>query len=352
MSMLQLVAWALICSLGFAHGAVSAQTLEKKQVTIAVGGKASLYYLPLSLAERLGYFKDEGLTVEIFDFAGGAKSLQAMMGGSADIVSGGFDHVIVLQARGQRLQAFVLQNATPAISLGIVGPRQRVYQSLADLKGMKIGVTAPGSSTHMFVNQLLSKGGLARDDVAIIGVGTGASALAAVRAHQIDAIANIEPVITMLERSGDIKIVAETLSEKGSVAVFGAALPAGSLYTKRGFIEANPNTVQALTTAMVRALLWLGSASAEDVAKVVPAEYLLGDRALYLAAFSKARQSYSKNGLIPPAGAQALHNTLAGFEPAVQKGSVRIEDTYDNRFVRQALDRYGHGAVRAPKGPR
>jgi len=346
--------WRAMCGviglLSLVQTAWGAQPLEKPRVTIAVGGKASLYYLPLSLAERLGYFKDEGLTVEILDFAGGAKSLQAMLGGSADIVSGGFDHVIVLQARGQRLQAFVLQNATPAISFGIVGPRQRDYRSPADLKGMRIGVTAPGSSTHMFVNQLLAKGGLSSDDVAIIGVGTGASVLAAVRARQIDAIANIEPAITMLERSGDIKVVAETLSEKGSVAVFGAALPAGSLYTKRSFIEDNPNTVQALTTAMVRALLWLRTASPEDVAKVVPSEYLLGDRALYLAAFAKARQSYSKDGLIPPAGAQALYKTLAAFEPAVQKGAVRIDDTYDNRFVQQALARFAQAG--APTGPR
>ena len=81
---------------------------EKRQVTIAVGGKAALYYLPLTLAERLGYFKDEGLDVRILDFAGGSKSLQAMMGGSADVVAGGFDHVIILRARGQKLKAFVL----------------------------------------------------------------------------------------------------------------------------------------------------------------------------------------------------------------------------------------------------
>jgi len=82
-------------------------------------GRAALYYLPLAIAERLGYFNEEGLQIEVMDFAGGAKALQAMMGGSADVVSGGFDHVMVMRARGQNLKAFVLQGATPAISLGI-----------------------------------------------------------------------------------------------------------------------------------------------------------------------------------------------------------------------------------------
>src|SRR5262249_4041977 len=90
--------------LGLAGGllTVFAAKPEKPDVTIAVGGKSSLYYLPMALADRLGYFKAEGLNVEIADFAGGSKALQAMLGGSADVTAGGFDHVIVLQARGQK----------------------------------------------------------------------------------------------------------------------------------------------------------------------------------------------------------------------------------------------------------
>src|SRR5258708_13585677 len=91
---------------------------EKPAVTIAVGGKASLYYLPLSIAERLGYFADEGLKVEILDFAGGAKSPQAMMGGSAHVVSRGLDHVLGRGPPGPRLKSFGLPVPPPPISLG------------------------------------------------------------------------------------------------------------------------------------------------------------------------------------------------------------------------------------------
>jgi hypothetical protein len=73
--------------------------LEKSKVSIAVGGKAAFYYLPLTIAEQLGYFKDEGLDVEISDFAGGARALQAVVGGSADVVSGAYEHTINMQAR-------------------------------------------------------------------------------------------------------------------------------------------------------------------------------------------------------------------------------------------------------------
>ena len=334
--------WILVAFviLGIVGDPAAAQP-EKPAVTIAVGGKASLYYLPLSLAERLGYFADEGLKVEILDFAGGAKSLQAMMGGSADVVSGGFDHVLVMRARGQKLKAFVLQIATPAISLGLAKKHTAKFRSPKDLRGMKIGVTAPGSSTHAFVNHLLASVGLTSDDVSIIGVGSGPGAAAAMQAGHLDAIANIEPTITLLENSGTIQVIVETVTVRGAKAVFGSPLPAGSLYTREEFVMANPKTVQALTNAMVRALKWLNAASAEDVAKAVPPEYLLGDRVLYLAALKRMRESYAQDGLFPPAGVEAQLKVLIGFEPAVREAKdLNPADSYTNDFVRKALQKY------------
>ena len=327
---------ALLCVTA-SHGA----PLEKPKTTIAVGGKAALYYLPLTIAEQLGYFRDEGLQVEIVDFAGGAKALQALMGGGADVVSGGFDHVMVMRARGQNLRGFVLQGATPAISLGVAKQRAAQYKTPKDLKGMKIGVSAPGSSTHAFVNHLLASAGLAPDDVSIIGVGTGPAAVAAMQAGHLDAIANIEPAITLLEKTGSIKVVVETVSVQGAKAVFGSPLPSGSLYTREEFLKTNPNTVQALANAMVRALQWLKAATPDDVAKTVPAEYLIGDRALYLEAYRKNSASYSRDGLFPAAGADALLKVLRGFEPAVRDApGLKAADAYTNEFVKAALATY------------
>ena len=120
---------AVFCAIGLSVGVFAAKP-EKTQITIAVGGKAALYYLPLTLAEQLGYFRDAGLDVEILDFPGGAKALQAMMGGSADVVSGGYDHTIVMQTRGQKLTAFVLQGATPAISLVVAKDKAASWRGL------------------------------------------------------------------------------------------------------------------------------------------------------------------------------------------------------------------------------
>src|SRR5690242_10015441 len=127
--------------LAFAQG-----KLETTKVAIAVGGKNLFYYLPLTIAERRNYFKDEGLDVEISDFAGGSQALKAAVGGSADVVSGAFEHTLLLQAQKQSFREFVLQGRAPQIVLAVSKKTMPNYKSVADLKGKKIGVTAPGSS--------------------------------------------------------------------------------------------------------------------------------------------------------------------------------------------------------------
>src|SRR6185369_9546461 len=173
-----------------------AQAPEKKKITIGVGGKNLFYYLPLTVAERKGYFKDEGLEVEIPDFAGGAKALQALVGGSADMVSGAYEHTINMAAKKQPITAVVLQAKYSSIVLVLPKDKAAKYKGPQDLKGLKVGVTAPGSSTNMFVNNLLARGGLKPTDVSIVGVGAGAGAVAAMEKGEIDALSNLDPVVT------------------------------------------------------------------------------------------------------------------------------------------------------------
>jgi NitT/TauT family transport system substrate-binding protein len=318
--------------------ATHAETLEKPNITIAVGGKATLFYLPLTLAERLGYFKDEGLNVEIPDFAGGAKSLQALIGGSADIVAGGFDHTIHMQTMAQKLSAFVLLSMNPAISLGIAKAKAASYTWPKDLKGMKVGVTAPGSSSHMMLDHLLASVQLIPDDVSVIGVGTGPQAVAAMKSGQLDALVNVEPVMTILEKQGAMTIVAETTTTKGTREVFGGPMLIGTLYSKTSFIKDNPKTIQAVTNAMVRALKWIKTATPEQLVSAVPPEYLLGDKALYLEVFEKLRANYSPDGMITAAAVKNSYEVLKAHNSSVRRAPVVwLDQTYDMRFVKNAL---------------
>lgn len=317
-----------------------AQNLEKTKVSIAVGGKNLFYYLPLTVAEQLGYFKDEGLQVEISDFAGGAKALQAMVGGSADVVSGAYEHTINMQAKNQPIVAFVLQGRAPQIVLAASNKTMPNYKTVADLKGKKIGVTAPGSSTSIMASFVLAKGGLKPTDVSFIGVGAASGALSALRSGQIDAIANLDPVISMLEQKNEIKTIADTRTLKDTNAVFGGPMPAATLYAPEAFIKKYPNTTQALTNAMVRALKWIQKAGPSDIIKAVPESYLLGDRALYISAFMKVREAISPDGIIPDAGPATALRTLSAFEPDLATKNIDLSKTYTNEFAKKANAKY------------
>ncbi|VTU29801.1 ABC transporter substrate-binding protein [Variovorax sp. PBL-E5] len=314
--------------------------LEKTKIAISVGGKAAFYYLPLTISEQLGYFKAEGLDVEISDFAGGSRALQAVVGGSADVCSGAFEHTINLQAKNQFFQCFVLQGRAPQIAIGVSTKNMPGYKSIADLRGKKIGVSAPGSSTNMVSNLVLSRAGLKANDVSYIGVGVAAGALTALRSGQIDAISNTDPVMTMLEQKGDVKIISDTRTLKGTQEVFGGPMPAACLYASAEFIQKNPNTCQALANAIVHGLKWLQSAGPGDIIKTVPETYLLGDRALYLASFDKVREAIAIDGLVPSEGPQTALNAIASFDPTVKADKIDLSKIYTNDFARRAKDRF------------
>jgi NitT/TauT family transport system substrate-binding protein len=77
---------------------------------------------------------------------------------------------------------------------------------------MKIGVTAPGSQTNLMVNYIMAKAGLKPGDASFIGVGGPASAVAAVKGGEIDALSHADPAITQLELAGELKTVFDTRS--------------------------------------------------------------------------------------------------------------------------------------------
>ncbi len=317
-------------------GALHAQ-IEKPDVHIAVGGKVALYYLPLTITERLGYFKDEGLNVRISDFPGGTRSLEAVVGGSADVVAGAYEHTINMQSRKQHFQAFVLTGAAPQITVAISSKLAGKYQSPKDLKGLKVGVSAPGSSTNMVINYVLAQGGLKPSDVAIIGIGTGgATVIAAVDQGKVDVISQTDPAVTMLEKANKVKVIAETRTPEGTAKIFGGPMPAASLYAPIDFIKKNPNTVQALANATVRALRWMQDASPQQILATVPEEYTLGDKALYLFAYNNVKTAYSKDGYFPEAGAKTTLKALASFNPNIKPAEINLAETYTNEFVKRA----------------
>ncbi|MEI8154380.1 MAG: ABC transporter substrate-binding protein [Hyphomicrobiales bacterium] len=323
-------ALAALGALGLMSGAAIAQS----KVTIAVGGAGCLCYLPTMLAQELGEYKKNGLEVELVDFKGGSQSLTAVIGGSADVVSGYFDHCVNLAAKNQALEAFVVYDRYPGFAL-VVSPKQTgKITSIKDLKDKKVGVSAPGSSTDFFLKYMLSKEGVDPNSVGVIGIGLAATAIAAMEQGSVDAAIMLDPAITLLQgKNKDLKILSDTRTQQDTLSVFGGEYPGGALYTKSGWIASHQKEVQGLTNAIVATLKWIHSHTPEEIMAKMPEGLVGADKALYLAALKNTIPMYSTTGRMDPKGAQAVLDVFSQSSPEVKNAKIDLSKTYTNKYV-------------------
>jgi NitT/TauT family transport system substrate-binding protein len=331
----------MLLALFLTSGLAAAQS----KITVAVGGGACLCYLPTVLAKQLGEFDKAGLEVELVDLKGGSDALRAVLGGSADVVSGYFDHCVNLAAKKQELQAFVVYDRYPGLVLVVSPSHNGEIKSIKDLAGKKVGVSAPGSSTDFFLKYLLKKNGLDPASAAVIGVGLGATAVAAMEQGQIDAAVMLDPSVTVLQGSHpDLRILSDTRTQKDTLSVFGGEYPGGALYSTSAWVASHEKEVQALTNAIVNTLAWIHAHSAEDIMAKMPPEMVGKNKELYLAALKNTIPMYSETGKMDPKGADAVLAVFSESSPEVAKAHVDVSKTFTNKYVDQARKTTGMNA--------
>ena len=287
------------------------------RVQLAVENKSAFCYLPLTIAERLGYFASEGLDVQVRDLSEPGQALQALLSGSVQALSGPYSLAIRLQARGQTFPSIV-----------------------SDLRGRKVAVMGLGSASQRLIQVLLANARLGSDAVQYVAIHSPSAAVAAFRNGQIDAICYSDPVITQLEQDGGLRVVADTRTVRGNAEVFGGPMPAGCLSVSAEYLASHPAECQAMVNAVVHALKWLQTAGPSDINKTVPESYFAGDRALYLAAFSRAREAWAPDGLMPETGPQNMARVLERFEEGAAPKKLDLALTYTNSLAQKAKARF------------
>jgi NitT/TauT family transport system substrate-binding protein len=325
--------FAALAPLAFTGCARTAVDATLPEVRLAVGGQAQFVYLPTTLARQLGFYQAERLQVTLLDFQGGSKALEALLGGSADVVSGFYDHTIQMAAEGKELQAFVCILRSPGFVLAVSPARD--FRRIEDLKGATIGVTAPGSSSHMLLNYVLSKHGLTPDSVSVTGIGSAATAFAAVARGKVDAAILFDPAITQVQKKHpDLRILADARGQAGVRDIFGTAdYPASVLYSTTGWIRKNPDTAKRLARALCRTLAWMQKHSAEEIAGKMPPEYLGEDRALYIDALRRSMHIYSPDGRMPADAPPIVRQVLAASNEKVRSAAIDLAATYTNDLL-------------------
>jgi NitT/TauT family transport system substrate-binding protein len=304
-------------------------------VRLAVGGQNQLVYLPTTLAQELGFYKDAGLDVELQDYAGGAKSLQSLIGGSSDVVSGFYDHTIQMAAEGREFVAFVTMLRFPGLVL-VTSPQSAAsVTKIEDLKGRVVGVTAAGSSSQMLLTYMLQRHGIAADAVSITPVGSAATAIAAIEHGKVDAAMVADPAFTLITRRNPTACVLEDLRTAAGVkdALGADTYPSSVLYSKADWIRANHETAQKLARAILRTLQWMHAHSPQEIADKTPKSFRGEDDALYVEAVKNSMPMFSPDGLMDAAGAQAVRTLLAGSMEKVKAAQIDLSKTYTNEFM-------------------
>lgn len=315
--------------------AMATAALAADKVTIMVGGYEKQIYLPAKLAESLGYFKDEGLDVELLNEAAGVDAENEMLAGAVQGVFGFYDHCVDLQAKGKFVQSVVQFSQAPG-EVELVSNKYPDVKSMADLKGKTLGVTGLGSSTNFLTQYLMMKSGVQLKDFTSLPVGAGATFIAAMQQDKIQAGMTTEPTISRLLATGEARVLIDMRTVEQTKAALGGTYPAASLYMTTAWIEKNRPTVQKLANAFVKTLKYIDTHSASEIADKMPKDYHVGNKEAYVKALADGKGMFTPDGVMPQGGPETVLAVLSGFSKNIQGKQIDLSKTYTTEFVKNA----------------
>ena len=313
--------------------AMPALAQARTKVRFAGGGIALYGYMPFFVALGQNLFAKHGIEAEVAQFPGGARAMQALLGGSSDVVCGYYEHTIQLAAKNAKLTAFVLQAQDSGLVLGVRKELAGEIKSAADLKGRKIGVSAPGSATHLFAMQLMVKAGLKPTDAAAVGVGTTQTAITAFERGDIDALSLFDPIMSELERKGSVVVLADARDAAGTQAIFGGPYASGCLYGDAAWIGKNEAAVRGSAAAIMEALAFLRTATPEQAVGALSAGMCAVGADVCTTAFTRNKDAFQHDGRVTPAMAETVKRMLTSFDPAIAAATIDLSATYTDKYL-------------------
>lgn len=327
------VRWLIAASLLLA----GSEAIAAESITLMVAGLDKQIYLPARIAERLGYFRETGLPIEIRSEPAGSSAERELLLGAAQGVVGFYDHTIALQARGKLVQSVVLLGAVPGEAVVVARKAAAEIRSPADFRGRTIGVTALGSSTNHLTKYLAAKAGVKSGEFRIVPVGAGDTFIGAMREGRISAGMTTEPTVSRLVAAGAADILVDLRSVAGTQAALGGPYPGACLYMPTAWVDKNREAVQQIVGAFVKALRYLREHSAEEIAALLPPDFAGADRRRYVEALEISRRGFTADGLMPDGGPPMVLRILTDFDRTLGGKSINLANTYTNEFVSASL---------------
>lgn len=314
--------------------ATNAGVATGSKVRIMVGGLNKQIYLPFMLAERLGYYKEQGLNIALTDEPAGVDATTNMLAGKVDGVGGFYDHTIDLQGLGQSAESVVSMLVTPGEVELCRNDLKGQIKSPADWKGRRLGVTDLGSSTDFLSQFLAQKNGVDPKSIHRIGVQAGATLIGAMTHKNVDCAMTTEPTVSALLANKQAYILLDMRTAAGAAKALGGEYPATSLYMTTAYVNAHPDIVQKLVNAYVKTLKWIQAHTPAQITDMMPADYYAGvGKAAYTQALANEKGIYNPTGIMPPNGPPTDLKVLAAFNKDVMGKSIDLSKTYTDKFV-------------------
>lgn len=313
--------------------APAAHAADSDTVIIMVGGINKIIYLPAKLTEALGYFKEEGLKVELQSQPTGVDAENQLIAGAVQGVVGFYDHTIDLQAKGKEIEAIVVFCKVPGEVELVSTKAAATFKTMANAKGMTLGVTGLGSSTEFLTRYLVDKQGIASKDYSLLPVGAGNTFIAAMKQDRIQAGMTTEPTVSQMLKTGEAKVLVDLRTEEGSNAALGGLYPAASLYVRNEWAAAHKDQATKLARAFGKTMAYIQTHSAEQIADLVPKDFYGNDKALYVEALKASLPMYTKDGAMPAGGPETVLRVLSAYKPQVKNGHIDLAKTYTNAYL-------------------
>lgn len=308
----------------------------QEKFPVAVGSEHALVYLPWDLAKALGYFDQEGLDPTLFYTKGGTEAGLALMAGNADYSGNAIDHAIAAAQQGKSLVMISDFMNQPGLSIITRPENKGKFASGAAFKGKTIGITSVGSATDILAHWIAHRAGIAKGAVRTVGVGGGATVMAALQSGQVDVAFANDPYATLLMKTGRAVPVAEMYVAKVtrewlgfSGYCFTGALTRGEVIAKY------PERTQKVVNALTRAMKLMKQTSAQKLAAMLPDEYRGGASVDdWAASYAHSRPAYGPLGRISLEDVKAVIETNEYF--LGKKSTADPAKLFDNSFVEKA----------------
>jgi len=313
------------------HGSRPAARVATVRIAIH---REPIAFLPVRVAQTLGYFEAEGLAVELSEVAGGTKAIEALLGGSVDVAAASMSDVVQLAAEGRDVRGFLVLYTRPSSVLAVAPALSGTIRTIRDLRGHTVGVSTPGSWTHQFLNFLLVTNDLSPEDVSTVSVGMSASSVAALEHGTVDAAVLLASAVTAFEeRHTSGPFIADTRTLAGARQVFGSeTFPSLSLVAEDRWLRANADTAQRVARAVKKGMRWVRDGPAEQVRQMIPDAARMSEKA-DLQAIQRMQQGLSTDGLMPEGSAELVEKFVAVSNPKVRAAHIDTARIYTNEFA-------------------